>query len=219
MSRGPLQQLTHEFQTQVATDLAGRWESYQVFMAPVNWRFRSGDRFEFNVVPVGERLIEPFEIVDGVDIDSGAYHWRRYRLEAGTARKRRLYTQATWWFGRFYDGDLDQYQWVGAWNPTPLLTIEFSGERDVGRLRAGDFVETVVGTRARVNVSPDLNVSSYVQYDTTTRSVGVNTRLRWTFKPVADLFVVYNHNVRDRLDRWRLESNQLLVKLQYAFRY
>jgi hypothetical protein len=58
-----------------------------------------------------------------------------------------------------------------------------------------------------------------VQYDTTTRSVGVNTRLRWTFKPVADLFVVYNHNVRDRLDRWRLESNQLLVKLQYAFRY
>jgi Domain of unknown function (DUF5916) len=219
VARGPLQQLTHEFQTQVATDLAGRWESYQVFMAPVNWRFRSGDRFEFNVVPVGERLIEPFEIADGVNIDSGAYHWRRYRLEAGTARKRRLYTQATWWFGRFYDGHLDQYQWVGAWNPTPLLTIEFSGERDVGRLRAGDFVETVVGTRARVNVSPDLNVASYVQYDTTTRSIGVNTRLRWTFKPVADLFLVYNHNVRDRLDRWRLESNQLLVKLQYAFRY
>jgi hypothetical protein len=219
VARGPLQQLTHEFQTQVATDLAGRWESYRVFMAPVNWRFRSGDRFEFNVVPVGERLIEPFEIADGVNIDSGAYHWRRYRLEAGTARKRRLYTQATWWFGRFYDGHLDQYQWVGAWNPTPLLTIEFSGERDVGRLRAGDFVETVVGTRARVNVSPDLNVASYVQYDTTTRSIGVNTRLRWTFKPVADLFLVYNHNVRDRLDRWRLESNQLLVKLQYAFRY
>jgi hypothetical protein len=188
-------------------------------MAPVNWRFRTGDRVEFNVVPVGERLIEPFEIVDGVDIDAGAYHWRRYRLEAGSARKRRLYTQATWWFGRFYDGHLDQYQWVGAWNPTPLLTIEFSGERDVGRLRAGDFVETVVGTRARVNVSPDLNVASYVQYDTTTSSIGVNTRLRWTFKPVADLFLVYNHNVRDRLDRWRLESNQLLVKLQYAFRY
>jgi hypothetical protein len=47
----------------------------------------------------------------------------------------------------------------------------------------------------------------------------VNTRLRWTFTPVADLFLFYHHNVRDRLDRWRLESNQLLVKLQYAFRY
>ena len=35
----------------------------------------------------------------------GSYHWRRYRLEAGTAQKRRLYTQVTWWFGGFYDGD------------------------------------------------------------------------------------------------------------------
>lgn len=43
-------------------------------------------------------------------------------------------------------------------------------------------------------------------------------RLRWTFRPVADLFVAYNHNVRSILDRWRLDSNQLLIKLQYALR-
>jgi hypothetical protein len=48
--------------------------------------------------------------------------------------------------------------------------------------------------------------------------VGINSRLRWTFLPVADLFVVYNHNVRSLLDRWQLDSNQLLVKLQYAWR-
>jgi hypothetical protein len=46
-----------------------------------------------------------------------------------------------------------------------------------------------------------------------------NTRLRWTFRPVADLFIVYNHNVRSILDRWQLDSNQLLVKVQYALRY
>jgi len=70
-----------------------------------------------------------------------------------------------------------------------------------------------------MNFSPDLNLASYVQYDTVTASVGTNTRLRWTFRPVADLFVVYNHNVRDILDRWHLDSNQWLVKAQYAFRY
>ncbi len=218
ISHGLFQQLTHEFEPSLATDLAGRWESYRVFTAPVNVRFRSGDRFEFNVVPTGEHLVAPFEIADGVSIEPGAYHWRRYRLEAGSARKRRFYAQLTWWFGRFYDGSLDQYQWTGAWNPTPLLTFEFSGERDVGRVRAGSFIETVAGIRARVNLSPDLNIASYVQYDTTTESIGINTRLRWTFKPVADVFVVYNHNVRDILDRWQLQSNQLLVKLQYAFR-
>ena len=70
-----------------------------------------------------------------------------------------------------------------------------------------------------MNISPDLSISSYVQFDTDSNSIGTNTRLRWTFRPVADLFVVYNHNVRSMLDRWKLDSNQLLVKLQYAFRY
>ena len=61
-------------------------------------------------------------------------------------------------------------------------------------------------------------MSSYIQYDTDSESMGTNTRLRWTFVPVADLFVVYNHNVRSIIDRWHLDSNQLLVKLQYAWR-
>ncbi|HEX6976554.1 MAG TPA: hypothetical protein VF147_19235, partial [Vicinamibacterales bacterium] len=218
ISRGPLQRLFHEFEPSLATDLHGKWESYRVFMAPINWRFRSGDRFEFNANPTGERLTAPTDIA-GVTIAPGSYHWMRYRLEVGTAQKRRLYGQVTWWFGGFYDGSLDQFIWTGTWNPTSLLTLEVSGERDIGRdLAAGDFTTTVSGVRARVNLSSDLNISSYLQYDTTSKLVGVNTRLRWTFNPAGDLFVVYNHNVRDRLDRWQLDSNQLLVKMQYAIR-
>jgi hypothetical protein len=219
VSKGPIQQLFHEFMPSLATDLSGQWESYRVFMAPVNWRFRSGDRFELNANPTGERLVEPFEIADGVFISPGAYHWMRYRVEVGTAQKRRLYSQVTWWFGDFYDGGLDQFLWTGAWNPTPLVTIEFTGERNVGRLPSGRFTQTLVGNRLRVNISPDLSVASYVQYDTDSDSVGVNTRLRWTFSPVGDLFIVYNHNVRELLQRWQMDSNQLLVKFQYALRY
>lgn len=218
LARGPIQQMFFEFQPSLATDLSGRWESYRVFWAPLNWRFRSGDRVEFNAVPVGERLDEPFDVGGDVSIPAGSYEWMRYRLEAGTAQKRRLYSQVTWWFGDFYNGTLDQFQWTGAWNPKPIATVEFSGERNVGRLATGDFTQTVVGTRLRINVSPDLSIASYIQYDSDSESVGTNTRLRWTFRPVADLFIVYNHNVRSILDRWRLDSNQLLVKVQYAWR-
>jgi hypothetical protein len=219
LAHGPVQQMFFEFGPSLATDLSGHWESYRVFFAPINWRLRSGDRFEFNVNPTGERLIAPFEIATDVFIPAGSYHWRRYRLEIGTAQKRKLYAQVSWWFGDFYNGDLDQVVWTGAWNPIPLLTLEFSGERNIGRLAAGHFTQTLVGNRLRLNISPDLSVSSYVQYDTDTDSVGVNTRLRWTFSPAGDLFVVYNHNVRALLQRWQLDSNQLLVKFQYALRY
>lgn len=105
------------------------------------------------------------------------------------------------------------------------LALELSGERNLGRLPAGDFTTDLVGTRVNVNVSPDLQMSSFVQYDTESRSFGSNSRLRWTFSPLGELFVVYNHNLRElldpfnRFDRFGFNSNQLLVKVQYAFRY
>ena len=68
-----VQQLTHEFEPSLATDLSGRWESYRVFTAPINWRFRSGERLEFNVVPTGDRPNTPFEVADDVVIAPGPY--------------------------------------------------------------------------------------------------------------------------------------------------
>jgi hypothetical protein len=217
-AQGPVQDMAFELRPLVVHDLAGRWESYRILIAPLKWLFRSGDRVELDANPTGERLVEPFEVADGVVIPPGSYEWMRYQLEVGTAQKRRFSSQFNWYFGGFYTGTLHQFEWTGAWNPMPLLTVEFSGERNVGDMATGRFAQSVVGTRLRVNVSPDLSIASYVQYDTESESVGTNTRLRWTFLPVADLFVVYNHNVRSILDRWGLDSNQLLIKLQYAWR-
>lgn len=220
-----VRQMLNESLNTLVTDLSGRWESYRLFIAPINWRLESGDRFEINANPTGERLSAPFEIADGVVIPAGSYHWYRYRLEAGFAPKRKLSGQATWWSGRFYTGRLHEYILSAAWKPSPLFIVELNGTRNVGRLPQGNFTQQVLGTRFRVNVSPDLQLNTYAQYDNGTRGVGTNTRLRWTFSPVGDLFVVYNHNVRELLDPlerhrgYAFDSNQLLVKLQYAFRY
>ncbi|MEJ7809580.1 MAG: DUF5916 domain-containing protein [Gemmatimonadaceae bacterium] len=234
-----VRQMFYEFQTRLVTDLDGRWESYRVFSAPVNWRLESGDRFEFNVVPTGERFAESFEIADGVEIPAGTYRWTRYRLEAGLASKRKLSGQLSWWFGDFYGGSLDEIELTAAWRPSALFIVELTGEHNVGRLPAGDFTQDLVGTRLRVNVSPDLQLNGFIQYDNESRSLGTNTRFRWTFHPLGDLFVVYNHNLLRELPgepasgdslpgtlpgaavgrrRWGFASNELLMKVQYTFR-
>src|SRR5262249_48907626 len=217
-SRFRVRQMFFEQQYSLVTDLQGRWESYRAFWAPINWRLETGDRFEFNVVPTGERLPAPLTM-EGLQLAPGPYHWRRYRLEAGSATKRAFSGQATWWFGGFYNGSLDQVQLTASWNPSPLVTLGLSGERNAGRLPAGDFTQSLVGVRIRFNVSSDLQLNSLVQYDNDSRSLGSNTRLPWTFSPAGDVFVIYNHNVRDLNDRWTFDSNQVLVKLQYAIRY
>ncbi len=219
-----VRQMFYEFATTLVANQQNRWESYRIFTAPINWRLESGDRFELNYAPAGEHLDAPFEIADGVTIPTGSYHWNRYRAEAGFAAKRRFSGQLTWWFGDFYTGSLNEYQATASWKPSSLFIVEMNATRNVGRLAEGSFAQQVIGTRLRVNVSPDLQFNSYLQYDNESERFGTNARMRWTFSPVGDLFVVYNHNIRtlDPLTRnhsLSFDSNELLVKLQYAFRY
>src|ERR1043166_4542913 len=217
--RWGIRQMFFEQEYVLVTNPAGQWQSYQVFLAPVNWRFESGDRIEANVIPQGERLDAPFEVAGGVVIPSRGYDFVRYRLEAELAARRALSGQLTWRFGGFYDGHLHQIEVEAAWKPSATFVLQLTGEHDIGRLPEGNFDAPLVGVRGLVNISPDLNLSSFVQYDTESRTVGSNTRLRWTFDPAGDLFVVYNHTLEDLGSRWRFESNQLLAKVQYALRY
>ena len=87
----------------------------------------------------------------------------------------------------------------------------------MGYLPEGDFVQDLWAGRIMLNFSSDLQLSSFIQYDNDSRNLGSNTRLRWTFSPKGDLFVVYNHNmINDITDRWGYQSNQLILKLTYA---
>ena len=80
------------------------------------------------------------------------------------------------------------------------------------------------GIVATYAFTPDLILSSYIQYDSDSRDLGANTRFRWTIKPGNDFFVVWNHGWRHPLageDWYSLHpvSDQLIVKLRWTFRW
>lgn len=215
-----VRQMFFELRGSLVTRVDGSLESWRVFTAPINWRLESGNRFEFNVIPQGEGLVEPFEVSDGVLIPPGRYDFLRYRLEASTASTRPLSGGVSWRFGDFFTGSLRQLEMFADWTPLPLVTFEISTETDVGRLPEGNFTKNLVQGRIRMNFSPDLELSSFIQYDNDSDVLGSNTRLRWTFRPVGELFVVYNQDVRDTPEGGiAFDSNELLVKINYEFRF
>ncbi|MEZ2415526.1 DUF5916 domain-containing protein [Muriicola sp. E247] len=214
-----VRQMFYQFFLTYIKGIGEEWQSYSVFTAPINWQMESGDRIEMNVRPAGENILVPFEIADNVIIPEGKYNFMRYRMEIEFAPKRRLSGQATWWFGSFYDGTLDELELELNWNPTSLLGFEFNGLRNIGRLPFGDFDQTLIGTRIRFNVTSDLQLNSYVQYDTDSRILGINARIHWIFSPLGDVFLVFNHNTfNDITDRWTLQNEQILLKVRYNFR-
>ena len=184
-----IRQFFFESSSLLITDTDDRWESYSVFTAPVHFLLESGDRFEFNIRPVGESLKEPFEIGDGIILPAGDYHYLRYRLEFETASKRAVSGEVSWWFGTFYSGTLDELELELSWRLTSNIILEGSFEKNIVDLPEGAFEQDLLGTRLQLNFSSDLQLSSFIQYDNESDSIGTNTRLRWTITPLTDLFV------------------------------
>ena len=202
------------------TDLNNQWESYSIFTAPFHFLLESGDRFECNFRPTGENLTEPFEIDDGVIIPKGEYNNIRYRIEFESASKRPVSGQATWWFGTFYTGTLDQIELYVSFRFTSNLIFDLNYEKNIVNLAEGSFQQDLVGGRLQLNFSPNLTISSFIQYDTESNSIGTNNRMRWTITPLIDLYVVYNHNINKiERDRWQFDSNQFILKLSYGIWY
>ena len=219
---GLVRQMFHELSAVLVTDLDNQWETYEGTIKPFDWLLESGDRLGVEIQPWGDRPPEDFAVfeteVDTVTIPAGSYQWMRYAVTGTLAEKRKLSGALTYAFGRFYDGHLQTIEGTLALKPSPLFTVELAGERNRGELPGGAFTQYLYSGRLEVKPSADFQVSSILQYDNESRSFGTNTRLRWTFNPLGDLFVVFNHNMLRNLDRFAFESNQLLVKLQYALR-
>jgi hypothetical protein len=224
---GPFRWIRQEFfenQYLRYTDPQGIVESWEYFMAPINVRFESGDRFEFNWNPQGETLLAPFEIAPGVVIPPGSYDFTRWRLEAQTSPHRPLQFGSTTWFGTFFDGHLTQWQDYLKWtSPKGKVQLDLEFENDFGHLPQGNFVQRLWSVQGAYAWSPNLVLSSFIQYDTESQNIGTNTRLRWTIKPGNDLFIVWNRGwqrlvLSPQETTIVPQSDFVAVKLRWTFR-
>jgi hypothetical protein len=208
------------------------WSSYEFSSRPLDILFQSGDRFEFAVEPQGDRPIDTFSISDGADLSAGSYEWTRFVLGVTSAEKRRVNGRLSLETGDYYNGDLTTLDAGLTVRSTSFLTLEGSFEKNLGtvttvvdegareKFALTRLKETLIGVRVALNASSNLQVTSFTQYDTESRDFGSNNRLRWTFAPQGDLFVVYNHNMTRTLHhRWQFVSSELPVKVQYAWRF
>lgn len=199
-----------------------RLETRRFFAAPINWRFNSGDRVEFNWVPQFERLFQPFEIADGIELPAGDYRFTRWRAEFNTAAKRKWEVGGTWWFGTFYSGHSDEISTEFIYKVAPRFRFIFETEQTFARLKEGSFVARIFAVRADYAFSPFLTVSNLLQFDNESRNFGWQSRVRWIARPGNDLFIVFNQgweqNERGGFN-FRTAGTRLTGKIQYTFRF
>ena len=139
---------------------------------------------------------------------------------------RRLRTGVDFRTGTYFDGTRTQINLTPTWNLSKHL--ELGADYQYSRIRFGDRDQAadIHLARLRVRTALDAKASgnAFVQYNSTTRRIDFNVRMRYNFSEGTDLWIVYNEglNTERSLDPGQptlplSTSRAFIVKYSYTF--
>jgi hypothetical protein len=203
----------------------GALESWDLYITPIDWHFRSGDNLHsvFDVNPIFERLFEPFQISPGVVLPPGDYRFTRFASSFASATRRRVSLNLSFRWGSYWSGDAEIVGMTVTYRLPPNFQIGVNTNQTFARLPEGDFTARIHQLNTSFSASPTLSFFTLVQYDNRSRNLGWQSRARWSFQPGSDLFAsfqqgwVHEEEVGER--RFVTLDRKTSVKLQYALRF
>ena len=203
----------------IITGMDGHLQTGNINARVLGVDFESDDELTVWVLGTKEVLDEGFELPEETPVDAGSYSWSRAGVEFETSRKRDLNVQVGMFVGGFFDGSRVDTDIELGWRPGPggVFGLEWS-RSDVG-LPSGVFVTDVFRLRASWLPTDEVSWSNFLQYDSVSGNLGLNSRVRVILEPGRDVFVVLNQAYDAHHDSLRPVGTEVSAKLGWTFRY
>jgi hypothetical protein len=198
------------------------WESKELKIFPLRMKLESGDLIGYDYARNEEQLFEPWTINyrNGITLPAGTYTFGVHTFVFMTSQTRPFSLRTMSGTGSFYSGTR---HWVDAeitWRKDRHLTTSFNLNRNWIRLPEGDFNTSLIMYRLDYSFTPFITLANFVQYDTDSRNIGLQSRLRWIMQPGNEFFVVLNHNWQENeFNRFESAQTRFRLKLNYTFRF
>jgi hypothetical protein len=199
----------------------GTWETKQMIVDPINLQFNSGDWIGYEWRWNREQLFEPWLINfrNMVSLPAGRYSYNSHNFFVMTSQSRAFSLQNDFGIGSFYSGIQRRNSLELTYRKSPHFTTSFNLQRNWIRLKEGNFNTSLLIYRMDYCFTPFISLSSFVQYDTDSRDIGLQSRLRWILKPGNEFFLVINHSWQENmLNRFESDQTRFRIKLNYVFR-
>jgi hypothetical protein len=187
-------------------------------------RFESGERLEVEINRNFELLDENFDILEdgSVIVVPGEYVNWSYELEVSSAPFRKVSGFIGYEAGGFWTGNISTLALGCTIRPAPGINL--AGEYNYTKVTAENsgFNTNLFQMDLGLDFTPDISLSSNIQYDDVSEVLGTNTRFRWIITPGTDIFLVYNHNWQNNpaLDRRFFTVQQGgAMKIVYTYRF
>ncbi len=218
-----IRQASYELYYKRITDTSGNLQSQLFSFRPLNVTTNSGDNFAILAFADHETLTTPFAIVPSVTYPVGSYDFERYGAVLNTSPQRKIQFSNVSTVGGYYNGHL--YHQTNSLNWTPFhgkVEAGVTADNYFAHTPQGSFVEKLWQFKGALSWSPDLSLSTFVQYDNVSFDLSSNTRLRWTFRPGDDFYVIWDRTwVRNTLQpgtSFDPDAESVTAKIRWTFR-
>ena len=195
-------------------------ETGQFQVSPLSIEFNGGEELSYEWERSTERLFEPWEIQDGIIVPVGRQVFSSHRVRGSSSRTKPFSIDADFATGSFYSGTRKEFELELTWRKNRHLSTALEMEQNWIRLKEGSFNATVLMYRLDYSFTPFIGLTNFVQYDTDSQNIGLQSRLRWILTPGNEFFIVFNQGwEQDRLDRFESAQTRFRVKFNYTFRF
>ena len=184
----------------------------------------NSDQFGVRLSDSYELLQRPFSPSGGdIAIPAGGYGFTDVRLTYALGPQRLLNGRVEVATGGYFDGDITSVDLSrGRVDLLPQLAVEPSLSFNWIDLPGGSLRTDLVRARVNYTFTPRMFFSGLLQYNSASRTLGTNLRLRWEYSPGSELFVVYTEEQDTdplRPDRYDgLRDRGFVIKLTRLFR-
>jgi hypothetical protein len=200
----------------------GDWETKEMVLQPFHWEFNSGDLVAWEWKHSQEQLFYPWTVNsrNGIILPRGKYEFDLHSIYFVSSHSRPFSIQSSFGAGTFYSGTRRRYDAELTWRKGRHLSTSVSIEQNWLDLKEGNYSTSLVLYRLDYSFTPFITLANFIQYDTDSRNIGLQSRLRWILKPGNEFFIVLNHSWQENnLSRFESAQTRFRVKMNYNFRF
>lgn len=178
-----------------------------------HWEFKSGTEIHTGFNLTTEGLLEPFEISEGVIVESGTYKHAEGQLVFFTNGSKPVSVNIRSVFGGSFGGTRYLNTASMQFRAGEKFNTNLSYQYNKFELPGGDFTANVFQTRLTYAFKPNILIQGLVQNNTVAKLWAFNFRFSWLQRANTGLFIVYNNNLQDNDPL----NNSIIVKYTHMF--
>ena len=161
----------------------------------------------------------PFEIQPGIIIPPGTYDFYSIWTKLKTANHRPLAVELIAKLGEFYNGSITDILAVIFWRPNKHFYITLEHQVFDIDLPQGDFEFEINRARFNINFTSTLSWTNYLQQESETHVMTLQSQLRWIITPGNELTLTLNHDWAGEHGSYKSTETDFLTRLVWTHRF